>query len=474
MGRQSTAIVIAKNLTPQLCVRPDGSFPQAEFLKSNARFVGAFAGTRGGKTRTAAAKFVVRILKDYKRGKGREPAGVGKDRRARLHYWVVSPTSDLLKEPKRYLMEMIPAELYEDPKRPISHENQMWLVKDILIEFRSADHPLSLVSVGLNGLWLDEAARIKADAWQGNLRGRLSDKQGWALFSSTPLGQNWLWTDIVRKGTPGDPDYHPDFKVIVWHTADNQTIDRREIAAAKATMSTRFYKREYEADFSAFLGTVFDEFSESTHVQTQAEFALAMGARGNSPAALRGLFRRIIAGVDWGWSSPGAIIVVGDLGGRYVVLDESYASHRRVFDPQLSGETWVGEARRLRDLWGVSQFFCDPSAPDKIHEFMRVGLPAVGAYNDIIYGVRKLSEAMHIENGKSRFTVLSHCANFIREAKAYLWDEVKGTDGFADLPAPNQSDHALDAGRYGIVELMRFEDNILSQQRPQGLARPRF
>ena len=151
---------------------------------SGARFCAMAAGTRGGKSISAGAEFSRRIFIDEANGNGRKAAGAGKDRRARLHYWVVSPTVALLKEPKRYLMEMLSSDLFERPKAPINSEGQLWLKGDILIEFKSADNPLGLVSVGLDGLWIDEAARVKQEAWVGNLRGRLTDHHGWCLFSS--------------------------------------------------------------------------------------------------------------------------------------------------------------------------------------------------------------------------------------------------------------------------------------------------
>jgi hypothetical protein len=196
---------------------------------------------------------------------------------------------------------------------------------------------------------------------------------------------------------------------------------------------------------------------------------------GRQPANLKSIFRRVIAGVDWGWSSPGAIVVYGDLGSEFVALDESYASHRRIYSPnQGADETWVGEARRLKDLWGIQQFFCDPARPDAIFDFTSAGLHATGAQNDILYGVRKMQEVMHPVNGKPKLTILSHCKELIREVKTYEWAAAKSEGDFSEMPAGGQSDHAIDASRYGIVELTRYATEGASKPNTTQAGRPRF
>ena len=60
------------------------------------------------------------------------------------------------------------------------------------ITVKSADDPDSLRGVGLDGLVFDEAAFARREAWVNGLRPALADRQGWAVFLSTPCGQNWL------------------------------------------------------------------------------------------------------------------------------------------------------------------------------------------------------------------------------------------------------------------------------------------
>ena len=408
------------------------------------------AGVRGGKTKGAAAEFCRRIYRDFAAGRRNAVSGFGRRRRPAQHYWVVAPTAQLLREPLRYLYETLPVELIEGH---YPSDGQLWLVGDILIEMRSADNPLHLVSTGLHGMWIDEAARLKADAWRGQLRQRLSDRAGWAIASTTPLGRNWFYDDWAAM-------VDPEVELVQWRTVDNPAIPASEIEAARRQLPERYFKREYEASFDAFSGTVFDEYAPDVHVlseaQLRAEYAWAPSRE------LRALFKRVVAGVDWGWNSPGAIIVIGEVGDRYVVVDESYASNRIVFDARLAEGTWVAEARRLQRKWGITQFLADPARPSDIYDFVRAGLPCFGADNEILYGVRKVAEALHPRedppHGKQpRLRILSGCVNLIREVPQYVWAQTRDRAGFLDLPADGQSDHALDALRYGMLEYLKDE-----------------
>ena len=422
---------------------------------------------RGGKTYAGVVEFCRRIALDLANGKGVQTTGYGgKRRRATLHYWVVAPISDLLRETMRYFFEIIP---HGWIKARSESENSVWLHGndrgDVLIEFKSADNPKHLVSVSLDGMLVDEAARIKPEAWMGGLRPRLTDKRGWAIFCTTPLGRNWLYEEIYRRGDPNDEKYDATgaYENVTWVTEDNPFIDRDEIQHAKATLPPRYYAREYLASYDAFSGTVFEEFDPKVHVVTENEFRLRFNLRDD----IRSVFRRIVAGVDWGWTSAGAIIVVGDLGGgRCVVLDESYGTHKMVVNLH-SPDSWVSEARRLRDKWGISQFYCDPARPEFISAFSIAGLPVSGAINDVQYGIRKVLECMHVNNGTSNLMIFADCRNLLREIPMYVWDEIRGSENFKETVAKNQSDHAIDALRYALVPLTHYTTESQAKEQPR-------
>jgi hypothetical protein len=419
---------------------------QVRFHNSGKRFVVAAAGVRGGKTYSAVVEFLRRIYLDYAEGRRRESQGTGKRRRPAQHYWAVSPTAALGREVQRYIHQVVPRELIE---LDLPSEAALWLKPNILIEFKSADAPQNLVASGLMGVLVDEACRVKRDAWIGQLRSRLSDYKGFGLFSTSPLGKtNWVYEELVSKAGS-----EPEYDAISWRTVDNPVIDPAEVEAARRQLPLAYFKRDYEADWSSFGGSIFAEFDEAVHVVSEAQLKLEYGL-GARP--ITALFRRVVAGFDFGDVSPGAIVVIGDMGrGQGVILEESYAPGRIFYEPRDEKNTWVGEAKRLKKDWGVSQFFCDTEDRGKIRDLSRLGVPANGADKQVLYGIRKLAEGFHPVDGRPRLRVLNTCKNFIRETKGYQWDQDR-MGGFIEYPAPNQSDHAIDSARYAWIEIARY------------------
>ncbi len=141
-------------------------------------------------------------------------------------------------------------DLLHELGRPIiksSHLNnlEITLSNGRKILLRGADNPDSLRGVSLTYVVFDESAFIKEETWQKIIRAALSDKKGRALFISTPSGRNWFY-DIFKLGQNGlDEEWKS------WHftTADNETIDPKEIEAAKRTLSSFAFKQEYLSSF---------------------------------------------------------------------------------------------------------------------------------------------------------------------------------------------------------------------------------
>lgn len=113
------------------------------------------------------------------------------------------------------------------------------------VQIRSADDPQSLRGEGLDFVVLDECAYMRPEAWGEALRPALSDRQGGALFISTPHGLNWF-RDLWQRG---QDDAFPDWQSWTFKTIDNPHIKPEEIEAARASMPSRIFMQEYEADF---------------------------------------------------------------------------------------------------------------------------------------------------------------------------------------------------------------------------------
>jgi phage terminase large subunit-like protein len=173
-------------------------------------------------------------------------------------------------------------DLLHDLGRPViksSHVNnlEITLVNGRKILVRGADNPDSLRGVSLTYLVLDECAFIKEEVWQKILRAALSDKKGRALFISTPSGRNWFY-DTFRLGQSEQDD---EWKS--WHftTADNETIDPKEIEAAKRTLSSFAFKQEYLSSFDNSGADVFkEEWFKTTPEPQYGQYVVAIDLAG--------------------------------------------------------------------------------------------------------------------------------------------------------------------------------------------------
>jgi len=151
-------------------------------------------------------------------------------------------------------------DLLHELGRPViksSHVNnlEITLINGRKILVRGADNPDSLRGVSLTYLVLDECAFVKQDVWEKILRAALSDKKGRALFISTPSGRNWFYDTFKLGQSEEDEEWK------AWHftTQDNETIDPKEIEAAKRTLSSFAFKQEYLSSFDTAGADVFKE-----------------------------------------------------------------------------------------------------------------------------------------------------------------------------------------------------------------------
>jgi predicted phage terminase large subunit-like protein len=111
------------------------------------------------------------------------------------------------------------------------------------ISVKSAKDPESLVSEGLDGIVIDEAAKMPAQAWYESLRPTLADTGGWAIFIGTPKGHNWFFSLFQHAGET------PDWQRWQRPSSDNPIIPPKELEDARRD-APRYYGQEFEARFT--------------------------------------------------------------------------------------------------------------------------------------------------------------------------------------------------------------------------------
>ncbi len=257
---------------------------------------------------------------------------------------------------------------------------------------KSAQIPERLVGEGLSGVILSEAAKLKENIWPKFIRPTLGDFGGWSYSSSTPEGKNWFYRLWQQGQDPSNKQWR-SWRMPAWRNQYVYTETGRQIAIGKISPDTPippteftsdsdvyrllelsrrtsksiyklFDEGEYQidieildsmneltpeaflqeicADFTEFVGRVFKEFDEETHV---ADLSY-------NPAW------ETYAAVDYGYSNPNVwlLIQVGPWN-EINVLDEIYESG-------LDPEDFANEIRwRRLNPASLRTFYPDPADP---------------------------------------------------------------------------------------------------------------
>lgn len=221
-----------------------------------------------------------------------------------------------------------------------------------LIAFKSADTGTGLLGEGLDMLILDEAALVPEEVWLRDLRPALSDRQGRALFISTPRGHNWFWRAWLRGQDPEQRDWQS------WRfpTSANPYVAAEEIESARGLLPARTFQQEYEADFLADGGAVFRNLTACT----TSERAAAPQER-----------HSYVFGVDWARTSDYTAIAVLERKSRRLVALERFT--------QIGWSLQRGRLAALAALWKPQAIWAEANSigGPNIEALQAEGLPVM-------------------------------------------------------------------------------------------------
>jgi hypothetical protein len=173
--------------------------------------------------------------------------------RARGVGWVCGPTYKYLNDSTMpTLLRLIPP----DWVAHWSDEHQeLRLINDHLIKFRSLDDPERGRGPTSHWAWLDEAALMTERAWDV-LSPQLARQDGVCYLTTTPAGYDWVyhrfWVPAMVTPTPG-------FWAARAKSIEGAGMPATEIAYRRSTMPDGLFRQEYEADFVTLTGAVYGE-----------------------------------------------------------------------------------------------------------------------------------------------------------------------------------------------------------------------
>jgi phage terminase large subunit len=382
---------------------------QAKLHESTARFRVIIAGRRWGKSLSAAKEAEAMILSPGTRG------------------WVVSKTYDLT---KKVIREIYRDFIIQYKLKPVKNQMSGPIILEFpwgsSVEGKSAEHPESLLGEGLDWLIFDECAKCDESIWEQYLRPTLTDREGWALFITTPNGFNWIY-DLWKRGY--DPDY-PEWESFKSPSWENPHLSIQDIEEAKRTLQGAVFMQEYGADFTLSSGQVYKEFALNNHVIPESQLMI----HPDWPK-----FRSI----DFGYENPFVCLYITvDPEDRVIIYDEYYQRHRTVeHHAKILNQTDVR----------FEYTTCDPSGVSARATLLEYGLPTIASKSDILTGLEAVRQQMRVrDDGSYGLYVCNRCIETIKEFTLYSYPE----DGNLESPKKDY-DHCMDALRYFIVQKRR-------------------
>jgi len=208
---------------------------QLEVFNDTHRFKVIAAGRRFGKSRLAAWTLLIEALKSKEKD-----------------VFYVAPTFQQAKDIMWGMLKELGHEVIA-----AAHENTavLTLVNGRKIYLKGSDRPDTLRGVGLAYVVLDEYADMKPNVWEQILRPALADVQGSAMFIGTPKGRNHFY-EIYKLGESNKDE---EWTAFHYTSYDNPLIPKKEIDAAKGSMSSFAFRQEFMSSFEAASRDLFKE-----------------------------------------------------------------------------------------------------------------------------------------------------------------------------------------------------------------------
>ena len=326
-------------------------------------------------------------------------------------------------------------------------QRQLWFSYNKSTAFlRSAEKPDRLPGPNLAWVMMDDYRSIAEDAFTlllPALRQPGYPPQIW--LTSTGAGKAhwsrkyWLPLEYARDyGTEPVILKKWQFKTYYPASKDNPHLGEEFWQAYENLygQDTPFARQEFYGEEVELEGIIFPAWNRKKYMVPQSEWPT------QNP-------KTVIAGVDFGFATPSAILVVGfDTEGRCYILDEFE-------QPGCMESDLIQVARHLMTKHRIQIFICDSEDPRWLASMARAHLPVRPAdkylqVNNPTLSITLCSEALSKQvNGKQAFFVAPHLIHFPREMETYAWATTRL--GEVTEKPRKKRDHTVDCLRYAMV-----------------------
>lgn len=348
-----------------------------------------------------------------------------------------------------------------------NHEIDYWNgCKDFVISLDNARAPRG---PGVADLWADEVADVEEQAFldlMPAVRQHGYPHQSW--FTMTPPSPyHWSYAIFCPEEAyaGGFTDRIPSkplrgrYVIMYAATKDNPYGGQEEYEKNVWLMGgpdSPLAQRELEGRWTVLQGLVFPGFNPSRFMVGKEDWP--------------GTPTRFVAGVDFGFSTHCAIVVIGMDDAGHIYLMEEFYRH------EFPAKNLVNVAQHLQKKYGITVFFCDSADPEKIAALRAAGVPAWGAKKrnarstaDPQLGLGLIMWAINgkVKDGSQRLYVDRSLVHFKAEMAGYVWEDPAKNRDVSERPR-KRNDHAIDATRYGfegMINRLRWDvpDRMLVQ-----------
>jgi hypothetical protein len=411
---------------------------QLLYHNSQARFRVACCGRRFGKSTMSGKDLEPELFEPKKR------------------FWVVGPTYDLGEKEFRVIWDdlLVGQGLIRDKRVKRSYNKKQG---DMYIEFpwqtrievRSADHPENLVGEALDRVIMSEAAKHKPETWQRFIRPALADKRGTADFPTTPEGYNWLHGVWALGQDPTYKDYE-SWTFPSWANSAVYPGGRQdpEILLLERTTSVEWFLQEIGAEFAAFVGKIFGEFTYADNVTT-------VPFRPDLPnyMAFDFGFTNPLAAVEFQITPMDEIRVWREHYRSYTTIPEHVQLMKGREQPEgYHLDLAFGDAADPEAAQMISQLLVPCIALPEAKENWRDGIDLMKQFLKLIqYGEDEYERPLE----RPRYFVDHSCVNHIKEMSNYRAPQGR-MDRNAREAGEKQEDHTIDAMRYALVHIFKL------------------
>lgn len=270
------------------------------------------------------------------------------------------------------------------------------------------------------GAYVNEASLANEKVFK-EIISRCSGDGARIVFDTNPDNpEHWLKKEYIDSKSDNIISYH-------FELDDNTFLSPRYIQNIKeSTPSGMFYDRDIRGLWVTGEGVVYSDFDSNKHFINDVDNVE---------------FETYIAGVDWGYSHFGSIVVFGiDKLNNWYLLEEHAKQFKEI-------DYWADVALDIKARYGNINFYCDSARPEHVERFRRERIRAINADKSVLSGIEEVARLIKL----GRFFVVSDKVKvFKKEIYNYVWDEKTGNP-------VKENDDVMDSMRYAIYSHMRLK-----------------